>query len=114
MIFHIARQADWDEALRSGSYSMSTVDRTLADEGYIHASFRSQLPGVIDRHYRDVEGRLVLLTIDPGHLSSELREEAPPGRTERYPHIYGPLNTSAVSDSTPMARDQDGRLIVPR
>ncbi|MGY6501962.1 MAG: DUF952 domain-containing protein [Acidimicrobiales bacterium] len=113
MIFHIARASDWDDAVRTGHYAMSTVDRTLDEEGFIHASFRPQLEGVVDRHYGDVDGPLVLLAIDPERLTSELRVEAPPGRDEGYPHIYGPLNATAVVESTPMARDESGRLIVP-
>ena len=113
MIFHIARTTDWDDALRAGTYAMSTVDRTLEDEGYIHASFGPQLEGVIDRHYGGVEGPLVLLTIDPDLLTPELRVEAPPGRDEGYPHIYGPLNVDAVVEAAPMERDATGRLIVP-
>lgn len=113
MIFHIARAADWDDAVRTGRYAMSTVDRTLADEGYIHASFGPQLNGVIDRHYGGVQGSLVLLSIDPDRLTSELRVEAPPGRDEGYPHVYGPLNVDAVVAVTPMERDVQGRLVVP-
>ena len=37
-IYHIAVRADWERALADGAYTRSTVDRTLAEEGFIHAS----------------------------------------------------------------------------
>ena len=45
-IFHIATAADWRRALGSGTYTTSTVGRTLDEEGFIHTSRRDQLPGV--------------------------------------------------------------------
>lgn len=95
-IFHIATAADWVRATQSGRYETSTVGRTLAEEGYIHASRREQVPDVFDRYYRDLGEPLVLLTIDTERLRSEWREERVGDDT--YPHIYGPIELSAVLD----------------
>ena len=38
LIYHIATTADWDRAGRDGEYTTSTRGRTLAEEGFIHAS----------------------------------------------------------------------------
>src|SRR5690606_18189493 len=38
VIFHIARASAWRSALADGHYRQSTVDRTLDEEGFIHAS----------------------------------------------------------------------------
>jgi uncharacterized protein (DUF952 family) len=93
-IFHIARAADWEQARRSGSYTVSTYGRTLQQDGFIHASRREQVRGVFDRFYRDVPDRLVLLAIDTDLLTAPWVDE--PVGTEVFPHIHGPLNTSAV------------------
>jgi uncharacterized protein (DUF952 family) len=93
-IFHIARAVDWEQARRTGSYTVSTYGRTLEQEGFIHASRREQVRGVFDAFYGDVPDRLVLLAIDTDLLSSPWREE--PVGTDVFPHIHGPLNTSAV------------------
>ena len=45
-IFHIATVADWDEARRQGRYTTSTRGRTLAEEGFIHASRGDQWQAV--------------------------------------------------------------------
>ena len=102
-IFHIATEADWRRTLESGSYTTSTAGRSLEDECFIHASRRDQVQGVFDRYYRNAGERLVLLTIDPARLADvEVRVEAVGEDT--YPHIYGPINRTAVVDVTPLDR----------
>ena len=95
-IFHIATLADWEAAVESGSYTTSTRDRTLAEEGFIHASRADQWQGVRAAFYADVVEPLVLLEIDPGRLDVPVEFEAVPGTDETFPHIYGPLPISAV------------------
>ena len=102
-IFHIATAADWRRTLESGTYTTSTVGRTLEEEGFIHASRRDQVQGVFDRYYRGLGEHLVLLTIDPTRLSdADVRVEAVGDDT--YPHVYGPINRSAVVDVSPLNR----------
>ena len=101
-IFHIATAADWRRTLESGTYTTSTVGRTLAEEGFIHASRRDQVQGVFDRYYRGLDEHLVLLAIDTARLDSEVRVEAVGDDT--YPHVYGPINRTAVVDIAPLNR----------
>lgn len=104
-IFHLATVADWEDAQRSGSYTTSTLGRTLAEEGFIHASREDQWRGVRERFYAGVDEALVLLVIDTGRLASPVVEEAPGGGVdETFPHIYGPLNTDAVTSALPIER----------
>lgn len=105
-LFHIALAADWEVTRQSGSYTTSTLGRTLAEEGFIHASRGDQWQGVRDRFYAGVEEPLVLLVIDSGLLTSPVLDEVPDGATETFPHIYGPLNVTAVVQTIPLARDQ--------
>lgn len=102
-IFHIATAADWRRTLGTGTYTTSTVGRTLDEEGFIHASRRDQVQGVFDRYYTGLGEDLVLLTIDPARLSgAEVRVEAVGDDT--YPHVYGPINRAAVIDVVPLDR----------
>ena len=112
MIFHIARQSLWQEAVADGHYRQSTIDRTLDEEGFIHASGADQLQGVADRYYQDVPEPLVLLVIDPDRLDVPLVHESPPGRDETFPHVYGPLAVDAVVEVRPLERTPDGRLVL--
>ena len=102
-IFHIATAADWRGALDSGTYTTSTVGRSLADEGFIHASRRDQVQGVFDRYYRRLREPLVLLAIDPARLTDAEVVVEPVG-DDTYPHVYGPINRRAVVDVTPLNR----------
>lgn len=102
-IFHIATAAEWAQAQQTGRYTTSTRGRTLAEEGFIHASRADQWEGVRDRYYADVDEPLLLLVIDPDRLTVPLIEEpvAGPG-SETYPHIYGPLSPDAVLHAMPL------------
>jgi len=101
-IFHIATAADWEAATRSGSYTTSTRGRTLAEEGFIHASHEDQWQQVKAAFYADTTEPLVLLAIDPGKLTSPVVEEVPDGADRAFPHIYGPLNADAVVRAIPL------------
>ncbi len=100
-IYHLAQQSLWDAAQRSGSYRQSTVGRTLEQEGYIHASSAEQWPLARRRFYTDVDEPLVLLEIDEAALSAEVvREPGHLGSDELFPHVYGPIEVSAVVATT--------------
>jgi uncharacterized protein (DUF952 family) len=114
VLFHIAFAADWDAALAAGEYRMSTRGRTLEDEGFIHCSASAaQGAEVAARFYDDVDAPLVVLTIDPARVSSEIRFETAPDTREAFPHIYGPLPTAAVTGVDPLLRDETARYIWP-
>lgn len=102
-IFHIATESDWRRTLETGTYTTSTVGRTLAEEGFIHASRRDQVAGVFERYYRGLGERLVLLTVDPARLTDAEVVVEPVG-DDTYPHVYGPINRSAVVDAAPLDR----------
>ncbi len=97
-LFHLALRRDWEEARQSeaGEYRVSTRGRTLAEEGFLHASFEHQWQGVRDAYYADVTEPLVLLEVDPDLLDVPLVVETPEGADEAFPHIYGPLPVAAV------------------
>lgn len=90
MLFHLATADDWD-ARTADHYRPAG----LADEGFVHCSDRHQLPGVIERYYQGRDD-LVLLTIDPAGLTSDVVWEDTTGRGERFPHVYGPIPLAAV------------------
>ncbi|WP_424532379.1 DUF952 domain-containing protein [Sphaerisporangium viridialbum] len=104
-ILHLALAGDWAEAARAGEYRVSTLGRTLAEEGFIHAcADLDQLRGVAERYYTEVTEPLVVLTVDQGRLGCPVLLEVPPGAEEAFPHIYGPLPVEAVVSVSPFAR----------
>lgn len=96
MIWHIALKTDWVDAQASGEYCISTRGKTLDEVGYIHCSKPEQLEGVAQRFYSDLS-ELLLLEIDPNLVDANIIEEPlTPGSEEEFPHIYGPLQITAV------------------
>ncbi len=107
MIYHVLTASDWAEAKRSGSVRPASLEL----EGFVHCSTDAQVSGVVRRFYAAVPD-LWLLWVDQDQLDAELRWEAPahpapvapgdePPAGDPFPHIYGPLNLSAVLDATP-------------
>ena len=96
-IYHIATRDDWERARRDGEYTTSTAGKTLAEEGFIHASQAAQVAGVANMFYRDSPDDLVVLVIDTGLVRAPVRYEDVPGADAPFPHIYGPLNTERWS-----------------
>ncbi|MCO5970096.1 DUF952 domain-containing protein [Actinoallomurus soli] len=92
-IFHIAERAQWEAVRDAGRpYEVSTRGRTLAEEGFIHASRdEDQVSKVRRAFYADLDD-LVLLVIDPARL--DVRHESV--GDDVFPHIYGPIPPEAV------------------
>jgi uncharacterized protein (DUF952 family) len=104
-LLHLTEPGLWEAALASGAYEGSTRGRTLAEEGFIHCSLPEQLDAVAAFVYGDHPGPLVVLVIDADLLDVPIRYEAPEPGGQEYPHLYGPLQTSAVVEVRPWRRD---------
>ncbi len=84
----------------------------MDEQGFIHCSLPHQPRTVAEYLYGDVED-LVVLVIDSERLGAPVVYEALEPGAEKYPHIYGPVPTSAVSDVVPVAHDDNGRMLLP-
>ncbi|HEX3824306.1 MAG TPA: DUF952 domain-containing protein [Mycobacteriales bacterium] len=112
-IFHIAKADDWAAAKESGRYEWSTRDARLADVGYIHCSFATQVAMVANLVYTDAPEPLVLLRINPAAVTATIQIESLDGGNERFPHIYGPLEVGWVTDVFAFDRNPAGRFELP-
>lgn len=109
-LWHLADPDVWAQAVRSGSYTGSTKGRRLAEVGFVHCSFAAQLPGVAAAIYAGSPA-LVLLEIDPSRLGeAAVRVEPVPGSNEQFPHVYGPVPTTAVTSAAEVQVDDSGHL----
>ena len=98
-LYHLALAGEWRSARAAGVYTRSTRGQTLAQVGFIHASYAHQLQATWQRFYADA-GEVVLLHIDPERLAQAgvpVRLEPAPGSAELFPHLYGPLPLDAVA-----------------
>lgn len=114
LIFHIAEDSEWQEARASGAYTTSTIGATLEQEGFIHLSRDSQAATVLSKYYADIDGPLTLLTVDTDLVDSPWQFDEVAGAELSFPHVYGPLNPSAVVAATPLERDAAGSWVLPR
>lgn len=111
-ILHLASKCDWDAALESGSYRISTRGASLDDVGFIHAPGPDQLRAVAEFVYASCEDALVVLVMDDDTIratGTPVRYEDG-GDGELYPHIYGPIRPSHVTGILPAGFDSDGRF----
>jgi uncharacterized protein (DUF952 family) len=99
MILHICSAAEW-QASHDDHYRCASLDF----EGFIHGSRPEQVVEVAGRLF---QGRrdLVLLVIDPELVTADIRSEDG-GNGNFYPHVYGPLNVSAVTSAYALALAQ--------
>ncbi|MEV0617478.1 DUF952 domain-containing protein [Nonomuraea sp. NPDC050404] len=93
-LHHLALRTDWEAAQKAGEYRISTLGRTYEEEGFIHCSLDlTQLHGVHTAFYGHVTEPLLILDIDPTGLDIRLENG--------FPHLYGPLPTTAVTATRP-------------
>ena len=95
MIYHVVAKKKWQAALTQGLYEADSLN----SEGFIHASKKEQVDGVLERYYSG-QHNLLLLHIDESRLSSRLKYEMSASVNEEFPHIFGPLNLDAVVNIT--------------
>ena len=106
-IFKIVPRAEWAEI--TDAYEGSAHDRA---DGFMHLSTRSQLAETLRRHYAGQDD-LLLVAADPARLGRLLKWEHAPSRGEDFPHLYATLSCDAMKWARPIAKDTDGKFVLP-
>jgi uncharacterized protein (DUF952 family) len=91
LIYHIVTPDTWENFKDKPFYKAES----LATEGFIHCSYRNQLPEVLERYYKNAE-RVFILHINPHLLTDSKLIAEPSTNREIYPHIYGEINQRAI------------------
>lgn len=107
MILHICSRQAWNDALKNGAYR----GNTLETEGFIHCSTQEQIIEVADQMFRRIID-FILLIIDETKVAAEIKYEDA-GNKKLHPHIYGPLNSSAVGKTVDFPLSSSGRFKLP-
>jgi uncharacterized protein (DUF952 family) len=112
VILHLVDDALWRERERGGPL----CPLSLADEGFVHCTGDHEtLLAVANRFYGAHDGPLVALEIDEALLDVPVVWEPPahpdgspaePG-APMFPHVYGPLDTRAVTGTRTLVRNAD-------
>ncbi len=107
-IYKICPEALWREAEKIGRFEGAPVD--IAD-GFIHFSTAEQVRETAAKHFTG-QHSLVLAAIDEERLLVALKYEIS-RNGELFPHLYAPLDMSAVIWCKPLPLGADGAHIFP-
>lgn len=103
IIYKISTKALWHEAENKSVFTGAPVD--LAD-GFIHFSTADQVKETAARHFAG-QADLLLVAIDDQKLGPALKYEPSRGGA-LFPHLYAPLDLSAVVGVKPLPLGADG------
>lgn len=106
-IYHIASAEDW--AREDHQYTHAS----LQTEQFIHASTKEQVAPTFGKHFPD-SGSFLLLEINTSQLESPLKYEYVETRAASFPHIFGPINKSAVEKTHAFSNLQELQSVVAR
>ncbi len=117
-IYHLALRSELRAGVKRGTYRPAR----FAEDGFVHCAERANVLVVAGDYFADVRSPLVLLAIDPARLGADVIYEAPapiPGggrahleSAARFPHVYGPINLSAITGVAPLVK-RDGAFVWP-
>lgn len=102
-IYKICPGELWREAEKTGVFHGAAID--LSD-GFIHFSTATQVRETAAKHFSGQSG-LLLVAIDAGKLGDALRYEVSRGGA-LFPHLYAPLDLTAVRWVKPLPLDATG------
>lgn len=108
-VLHITSVDRW-RAHKGGASGFQ--DPSLDQEGFIHCSTVDQLLIPANERFAGRDD-LVLLVVDTDRLDTELVYEDCYESGTRFPHIYGPIDLSAVVEVIDFPPDADGRFSLP-
>lgn len=107
-IYKICSRAAWLEAEQAGRFEGAAID--LAD-GYIHFSTADQARETAAKHFAGQDD-LLLVAVETAPLGEDLRWEVSRGGA-LFPHLYAPLDLSAVRWVRALPLGPDGRHDFP-
>jgi uncharacterized protein (DUF952 family) len=100
--YHMVPEEEWEQHRDNEHYTPAAFE----GEGFIHCTNGlDELVAVGNRYYTEDRRPYLALVLDVPSIVSPVRYDDP---DEVYPHIYGPLNPSAVVGVLRAERDADG------
>lgn len=108
IIYKICPEALWRQAEEAGRFDGAPID--LAD-GYVHFSTAEQARETAMKHFAG-QADLLLVAVDAGSLGDALKWEV--SRVGAlFPHLYAPLDLTAVLWVKPLPLGKDGAHLFP-
>jgi uncharacterized protein (DUF952 family) len=102
---HLVASPVWDAQRHNDVY----VPEAFAADGFVHCTDGEQSAiDTANRYYQGDPRPYVVLSIDTDALTAPLRYE---DSARIYPHVYGPIETAAVTAVREVDRDADGGFV---
>ncbi len=90
-IYHIVTEEEWKKNQEKGFYA----GESLSKDGFIHCCSKDQIQQVRDQWFKERQD-LLLIEMDESRLNAEIKYESPENVLEKFPHVYGLINLTAV------------------
>ena len=103
--YHLTPNEHWQTQSTRATY----VPERFTDDGFIHCTDTiEEVVAVGNRYYQGDERQYLLLEIDCGAVTAPIVYE---DAARNFPHVYGPLEISAVRRVLEVNRDDAGRFL---
>lgn len=103
MIIYTATTNEWNKIKDKNEF----VSDNYNNEGFIHCSYPKQTTKVLNKHYKN-EKIIILLMIDENKLQSKCLFEDLKNKGEKFPHVYGSINTNSIIKTLEVKPNKDG------
>lgn len=117
MIYHIVTEKDYLQLIKDDSY----IPANFNENGFVHCVSETSVILVANNYFLNTEDKLLLLKIDPLKLKSPTKYEAAVpekgtgtqhiNTSSVFPHIYGPVDNSAVEGIGVLGKGKDGYIL---
>lgn len=107
-ILHVMKKSTWEERKNKGSWGKHNIET----DGFIHCS-QPEYFWRVAPNFDGITEELVILCIDETKLSAKVKYEDGDGCGRSYPHVYGMINSSAVTAVLPFLRNENGWIKNP-
>lgn len=108
IVYKLCPRELWQAAEGEGRFTGAAID---LQDGFIHFSTAEQVAETAARHFAGAAD-LLLVAIDADALGDALRYEPSRGG-DLFPHLYGPLDLTAVRSVDHLPLGRDGRHVFP-
>lgn len=109
MILHIVTKNEWSQALARGELRPPS----LAEAGFVHCSDFGTVHIPANQRYAG-HTDLLLAVVDPARVPTRWEAGVPPiPGGPWFPHVYGPIPTSAVVATHDFPPDEHGEFHLP-
>ncbi len=109
VVYHLIRETDLKQRIQNGFI----FEPSLKTEGFSHCATLLQIIPAAHRHYKGVKD-LLLLKIEERYLIYPFRYDYVAKHAAHFPHVYGPINLSAVKKVFKMQINSDGSFRLPK